>query len=159
MLAATAVNSSPKNHSRGFRAFKVWLQLQQAGREGYVRAISEDIRLARLFYDIVQEHPELEAFTHGLSITTYRYVPSDLRSKLGEQAVEAYLSELNQAVQDRMDEEGRAFVSNAVLGERYLLRMCIVNFRTALEDVEALAQISAEAGRAMDADMRPEELR
>jgi glutamate/tyrosine decarboxylase-like PLP-dependent enzyme len=146
-------------NSRGFRAFKVWLQLQQAGREGYVQMISEDIELARRFHDLVLEHPELEAFTHGLSITTYRYVPSDLRGRVGEEAVEAYLSELNQAVQDRMDGEGRAFVSNAVLEERYLLRMCIVNFRTSLEDVEALAEISAEAGRAVDAEMRPEELR
>lgn len=146
-------------NSRGFRALKVWLQLQQAGRDGYERMISEDIELARRFHDIVSGHPELEAFTHGLSITTYRYVPADLRDRLGEAEVEAYLSELNQAVQDRMDKEGRAFVSNAILDDRYLLRMCIVNFRTALGDVEALAEISAEAGRAVDGELRPAGLR
>jgi aromatic-L-amino-acid decarboxylase len=146
-------------NSRGFRAFKVWLQLQQAGREGYVRMISEDIELARRFHDTVEERPELEAFTQGLSITTYRYVPPDLRGRVGEDAVEAYLSELNEAVQERMDHEGRAFVSNAVLDDRYLLRMCIVNFRTGLDDVEALADISAEAGRAVDGEIRPDELR
>jgi glutamate/tyrosine decarboxylase-like PLP-dependent enzyme len=146
-------------NSRGFRAFKVWLQLQQAGREGYVRMISEDIQLARRFHQMVMEHPELQAFSHGLSITTYRFVPSDLRGRLGEEEVEAYLSKLNQAVQDRMDGEGGAFVSNAILEDRYLLRMCIVNFRTALEDVEALAEISAAAGRAVDAEIRPDKLR
>src|ERR1700733_4239714 len=35
----------PQN-SRGFRALKVWLALQQVGREGYERMISDDIRLA-----------------------------------------------------------------------------------------------------------------
>ena len=36
----------PQN-SRGFRALKVWLALQQAGREGYRQMIGDDIRLAR----------------------------------------------------------------------------------------------------------------
>ncbi len=35
-------------NSRGFRALKVWLALQQVGREGYERMISDDIRLARI---------------------------------------------------------------------------------------------------------------
>ena len=33
-------------NSRGFRALKVWLGLRQAGREGYVRMIGDDCRLA-----------------------------------------------------------------------------------------------------------------
>jgi glutamate/tyrosine decarboxylase-like PLP-dependent enzyme len=145
-------------NSRGFRALKVWLQLQQAGRAGYERMITEDIELARRFHTIVEGNPELQAFTHGLSITTYRYVPEDLRDRVGEGDVEEYLNELNQGVQARLDREGRAFVSNAVLDDRYLLRMCIVNFRTSLEDVEALADISVEAGRAADAELRPDGL-
>jgi aromatic-L-amino-acid/L-tryptophan decarboxylase len=40
----------PQN-SRGFRALKVWLAIQQAGREGYMRMISENIRLAGQFYE------------------------------------------------------------------------------------------------------------
>jgi glutamate/tyrosine decarboxylase-like PLP-dependent enzyme len=78
---------------------------------------------------------------------------------VGEKEVESYLNELNTGIQARMDREGKAFVSNAVLGDRYLLRMCIVNFRTSLADVEALADISVEAGRAVDAELRPDRLR
>lgn len=146
-------------NSRGFRALKVWLALRQAGRAGYARMIDDDIELARRFHGIASAHDELEAFTHGLSITTYRFVPADLRSRVGEPEVEAYLSELNETVLERLEHEGRAFVSNAVLGERYLLRMCIVNFRTSQEDVEALADVSAETGRVVDADLRPQGLR
>ena len=68
-------------NSRGFRALKVWMQLKQAGRSGYVRMISEDIELARRFHELAEEHAELEAFGHALSITTYRYVPEDLRGR------------------------------------------------------------------------------
>ena len=68
----------PQN-SRGFRALKVWLALQQAGRDGYVQMISDDIRLSRAMFDRVAGYPELEALTQGLSITTFRYVPPDLK--------------------------------------------------------------------------------
>ena len=146
-------------NSRGFRALKVWLQLRQAGREGYQRMIDEDIELARRFHGIALEHPELEAFTHALSITTYRFVPEDLTERNSEKEVSDYLNELNQELQDRMEKGGRAFVSNAVLEGTYALRMCIVNFRTGLEDVEALADVTVELGRAIDEERRPESLR
>ena len=58
-----------------------------------------------------------------------------------------------------MERGGQAFVSNAVLGDVYALRMCIVNFRTTLEDVVALADISEELGARTDAELRPESLR
>ncbi|MEJ2055579.1 MAG: aminotransferase class V-fold PLP-dependent enzyme [Calditrichaceae bacterium] len=65
-------------NSRGFRALKVWLALQQAGQNGYIKMIREDIELARLMYELADNHPSLEAVTHNLSITTFRYVPSNL---------------------------------------------------------------------------------
>ncbi len=146
-------------NSRGFRALKVWLQLRQVGRKGYARMIAEDIELARRFHAIATAHPELDPVTQGLSITTYRYVPTDLCARTTEPEVAAYLDELNQAVQNRMEKGGRAFVSNAVVRERYLLRMCIVNFRTRMEDVRDLADLTVELGRELDAGLRPPGLR
>jgi aromatic-L-amino-acid/L-tryptophan decarboxylase len=146
-------------NSRGFRALKVWLQLKQVGRSGYARMIAEDIELARRFHDIADAQDELEALGTALSITTYRYVPPGLRHRKSEETVAAYLNALNQEVQSRMELGGEAFVSNAVLGDVYALRMCIVNFRTTLEDVVALAQITARLGREADAELRPEALR
>ena len=57
---------------------KVWLALRQVGRAGYVEMIADDIRLAQELYRLVETHLELQAFTQGLSITTFRYVPPDL---------------------------------------------------------------------------------
>ena len=57
-----------------------------------------------------------------------------------------------------MERGGDAFVSNAVLGDVYALRMCVVNFRTTLEDVERLAEVTERLGRQADADIRPEGL-
>lgn len=145
-------------NSRGFRALKVWLLLKQIGRSGYTRMIAEDIELARRFWQIADERTELEALGHGLSITTYRYVPEDLWGRTEESGVGEYLNDLNREVQSRMERGGEAFVSNAVLGEVYALRMCIVNFRTTLEDVVALADITERLGGVVDAEIRPDAL-
>jgi aromatic-L-amino-acid decarboxylase len=45
-------------------------------------------------------------------------------------------------------------VSNAVIRGRYALRACIVNFYTSRADVEALPEIIAQIGRAVDAERR-----
>jgi glutamate/tyrosine decarboxylase-like PLP-dependent enzyme len=142
----------PQN-SRGFRALKVWLALRQVGRAGYVEMISDDILLAQMLYQLVEAHPELQAFTQGLSITTFRYVPPDLTT--GSEQVEAYLNQLNTELLNRLQKSGEALISNAVVGGTFLLRACIVNFRTSLEDIEALPILVTRIGREVDATMRP----
>ena len=146
-------------NSRGFRALKVWLQLRQVGRAAYVRMVEEDIDLARSFHAIAERRDELQALGTQLSITTYRYLPRDLAARADDAEVRAYLNDLNRSVQTRMEQGGEAFVSNAVLGDMYALRMCVVNFRTTAEDVVALADISERLGREADAELRPKALR
>jgi glutamate/tyrosine decarboxylase-like PLP-dependent enzyme len=141
----------PQN-SRGFRAFKVWLALQQVGRDGYVQMISEDIRLSQAMFERVSRYPELEALSQGLSIATFRYVPCDL--KRGDESVEKYLDDLNRELLTRLQQSGEVYPSNAVVHGKFALRCCIVNFRTTLEDVEALLPIVVKAGKAADAEMR-----
>jgi aromatic-L-amino-acid/L-tryptophan decarboxylase len=145
----------PQN-SRGFRALKVWLALRQVGREGYLKMIGDDMRLARHLHDLVQRHPEFEATSQSLSITTFRYVPPDLRSQLGTEKVEHYLNELNQQVLTALEKGGDAFLSNAVIGNRFVLRACIVNFHTSLKDIEDLPPILGRLGRETDRALRRE---
>jgi glutamate/tyrosine decarboxylase-like PLP-dependent enzyme len=136
----------PQN-SRGFRALKVWLALRQAGRAGYLRMIADDIALAKHLHALVAGHPELEAATHHLSITTFRYVPTDLTPSIGTAAGEAYLNALNQRLLTAIERSGAAFLSNAVVGGRFLLRACVVNFNTTLDDIEALPGLVARLGQ------------
>ena len=143
----------PQN-SRGFRALKVWLALRQAGRTGYANMIADDIALARELFRLAQADPELEACTTSLSITTFRYRPHDLAADDSG----AYLNELNAALLDRLQAGGQAFVSNAVVAGRLLLRACVVNFRTTRADLEALVAAVKLTGRQLDAAMRPREL-
>lgn len=140
----------PQN-SRGFRALKVWLALQQIGRAGYVQLIRDDIALTRAMFEAVSRHPEFEPFTCELSIATFRYVPAGFDR--AAEGAEAYLDALNKALLERLQTGGEAFVSNALIGGRYVLRACIVNFRTQRVDVEALPAIAARVGAELHREM------
>ncbi len=143
-------------NSRGFRALKVWMALRQVGRSGYVQMIREDIELSRQLYHMVAATPELEAVTNNLSITTFRFVPTDLRNA-GEVNIE-YLNELNRGILNEVEAGGEVFVSNAVVNDQFLLRACIVNFRTTAVDLEKVVEVVVRVGRALDAKLRPEKL-
>jgi aromatic-L-amino-acid decarboxylase len=145
----------PQN-SRGFRALKVWLALQQVGRDGYVQMLSDDIRLSRELFERILKNPALQALTQSLSITTFRYVPTDL--DLAGEEVGHYLDELNRELLTRLQNSGEAYLSNAVIDGKFALRACIVNFRTSLADVEALLPLVVQIGKDVDLALRPKSL-
>ena len=155
--ATNYVDFGPQN-SRGFRALKVWLALRHVGAAAYRKMISDDIRLSRAMAAAIRRYPELQFMAQGLSITTFRYVPADLQNSLGQDLIENYLDALNQELVDRIQRGGEAFVSNAVIRGRYVLRACIVNFHTDAVDVEAVPEIAVRLGRTVDARLRPQTL-
>ncbi len=138
---------SPQN-SRAFRALKVWLGMQQAGRDGIARSIATDIALAERLFANVSRHPQLEPMAQGLSIAAFRYVPDELRgADAGDTALQQRLDDLNEQLLFALQEGGEAYLSNAIIRGRFALRACIVNFRTTEEDVDALPEIVARTGR------------
>ncbi len=134
-------------NSRGFRALKIWLALQQVGRKGYIEMIGKDIELSELLFSLCKSHPELEAVTQNLSITNLRYVP--LKSSFNNSKSENYLNQLNEALLNELQRGGQVFLSNAIVNEKYCLRSCIVNFRTSRKDIEEIVEIILKEGRKM----------
>ena len=123
-------------NSRGFRALKVWLSLQQLGLDGYKKLIREDIMLAEKAYELFDQQQDFDAVTWHLSIATFRYIPADLRQRISSDSVAEYLNVLNKEILNRIQAGGKYFISNAVINEAYVLRLCIVNFRTTIDDIE-----------------------
>ena len=139
--------------SRSFWALKVWVSLLAHGRQAYARRISHDAALARYLGARAEERPDFELSAPvGLSICCFRYVPPDLPVGAGR---DAYLDDLNHRLMTEIQLDGRVYISNAVLGERFVLRACIVNFRTEGDDVDAVLDVAAELGAALDAELRP----
>jgi aromatic-L-amino-acid/L-tryptophan decarboxylase len=139
--------------SRGFWALKVWVSLLAHGWRAYAARISHDAALARYLAARATERPEFEAVAPvPLSIACFRYVPPSLGRGPGR---EEYLNELNERLLTEIQLDGRVFCSNAVLNGRFVLRVCIVNFRTEAKDLDALLDVASELGARVDAELRP----
>ena len=80
-------------------------------------------------------------------------MPRDLQSTGKAADTEDYLQRLNQEVLTRVERSGEAFLSNAMVGGRFALRACIVNFRTSMDDIEALPPLLARVGHEVDQAM------
>jgi hypothetical protein len=56
---------------------------------------------------------------------------------------------------ERLQKSGEAFLTNAVIEGAFVLRACIVNFRTSLADIRALPGIITRLGAELDVTLRP----
>jgi glutamate/tyrosine decarboxylase-like PLP-dependent enzyme len=141
--------------SRSFQSLKIWLSLLAHGRRAYGARISHDAALARYLGELVATREDFElACPVGLSIACFRYMPADLpAAPEGER--ERYLNRLNERIMTEVQLDGRVFYSNAVLDGRFVLRACLVNFRTEARDVEAVVEVTAEIGAKLDRELRP----
>ena len=127
--------------SRGFAALKVWVSLLAHGRAAYGRRIAHDAALAGYLGELVADHPDFELMCPPrLSICCFRYRPA------GWDGTEEALDRLNERLMTAIHADGRVFCSNAVIGGRFGLRACIVNFRTEAPDVERLLAVATELG-------------
>lgn len=131
--------------TRGFRALKLWMVLQQIGAQGYRELISRDIALARALQERIRARPDFELVAAGpLSVTCFRYAPAGARD----------LDALNRRLLDLAQREGQVFLTSTQLDGSLVLRACIVNFRTSEADLDVLLDVLAEAGRRINEERR-----
>jgi glutamate/tyrosine decarboxylase-like PLP-dependent enzyme len=114
--------------------------------------IREDCGIAADLYRSLGSHPEIEPLTCNLSIATFRYVPADLRG--ADRTGEEYLNKLNTEVLARIQSGGKMYPSNAIVGGKFAIRACVVNFRTTVEDILGLPDLVVAAGKEIDEEMR-----
>jgi len=106
---------------RRFRSLKLWAVLRCYGREGLQRRIREAIRLAELFEAWVRDEPGWEICApRPFSVVCFRREGSD---------------EENEAIVERVNRSGEAFLSHTRLDGRYVIRLAVGHERTTEEDV------------------------
>jgi aromatic-L-amino-acid decarboxylase len=120
---------------RQFRALKLWAVLRCYGRSGLQERIREAVRLAALFEQWVREEPGWEvAAPRPFSLVCFRREGSDAE---------------NEALLERVNASGAAFLSHTRLDGRYVLRLAVGNARTREDDVRlAWEALRREAARA-----------
>ena len=106
---------------RRFRALKLWAVLRCYGREGLQAVIREHLRLAALFEQWVEAEPGWEVCApRPFSLVCFRREGTD---------------DENEALLERVNASGEAFLSHTRLGGRLVLRLAIGNARTTEDDV------------------------
>jgi aromatic-L-amino-acid/L-tryptophan decarboxylase len=138
--------------TRGFRALKVWMSLKTFGAERIRRVIDQCMDLAGYGAEHFAESPNLQIVTRpSLGIFTFRYVPT--RLSLGDPRDEAYLNRLNQTLIARIIAGRELMLSSTVLGEKHILRFCVLNYRSRRQDIQEARLIIERLGRAIDREM------
>lgn len=124
-------------YSRPFRALKLWLAFRAHGAQAFRDAVEENLRQARLLYELVEAHEALEPMCGPppLSIVPFRHV-----------AATGDLNEHNAALVRALQDDGRVWVAPATVDAKVCLRPCFVNFRTTDDDVRALVDLAVELG-------------
>ena len=125
-------------YSRPFRALKLWLAFRAHGVEAIRAAIDRNLAQARLLYELVDEHDDLEAVCGppDLTIVPFRHVPDGVDD----------LNDHNARLVQALQTDGRVWIAPARVGDVVCLRPCFVNFRTTDDDVRALVDITRELG-------------
>ncbi|MGM0561805.1 MAG: pyridoxal phosphate-dependent decarboxylase family protein [Pseudomonadota bacterium] len=117
--------------SRGFRALKVWMALEEQGVAKFGRLIDQDLAHARYLSERIEATPDLSmCFPTAINIVCFRYDPGGLP--------EPSLKRLNTEIMVRMQEAGIAAVSDTTVQGRHCLRAAITNHRTTRADLDIL---------------------
>ena len=117
--------------TRRFRALKIWFALKTYGVRTIAAAVERNIQLARTLAALIDESDDFERLAPvTLSIVCFRYVGGG-----GEN-----LNARNRELMLRVQHSGTAYLSNAMIGDAFALRVCIVNHRTREADLSALLE-------------------
>ena len=128
--------------SRSARALKIWMSVQTFGMAAFRRAISNGLEFAARAQEYIDESPVLKCTSPAsLSIVCFRVDPA------GQDIADDDLDEINRNVLARLFWEDPAFVSSAMPGGRFSLRLCIVNHNTTWHDVQETLQAAERFGK------------
>jgi len=106
---------------RRFRSLKLWAVIRCYGREGLQAVIREHVRLAALFEGWVRDEPGWELCApRPFSVVCFRREGSD---------------EENEALLQRVNASGEAFLSHTKLNGRFVIRLAVGNAWTTEDDV------------------------
>jgi aromatic-L-amino-acid decarboxylase len=114
---------------RRFRALKLWMVIRAFGAEGLAARLRAQMEMAREFAAWVDEEADWERVAPvPFSLVCFRFAPPG--------TTEAERTALNQAILERVNASGSAYISHTKLGDRYVLRLAIGNMRTERRHVE-----------------------
>ena len=125
--------------SRDFRGLRVWLPIQLHGLAAFREQLQEKLDLARWAYDELRDDPHLDMLDEPqLSVVAFAF-----RDGFGD------ANALGAELLRRVNARGRVFLSSTSLRGRYVLRICVLSFRTHMDRVQEAVTAIREEARAL----------
>jgi aromatic-L-amino-acid decarboxylase len=143
--AVSFANISPEL-SRDFRGLRLWLPLQMFGIDAFRAQLQEKLALAQWAAAELAATPGFELVDEPqLSVVAFSYRPR--RAGIGHvTGTGADIDAFNAELLRRVNARARVHLSSTRLAGRFVLRICVLSFRThadrvamALEDLRAVA--------------------
>ena len=130
--------------SRDFRGIRVWLPFMLHGVAAFRDQLTEKLALTRWAYDELAREPLFQMFDEPqLSVVALAAKPP------AGHALDA--NAFGAEVLKRVNARKRVFLSSTAIGGRYLIRLCVVSFRTHEERVRDAVEGLVEEARALAA--------
>lgn len=127
--------------TRRFRALKLYMSIKSFGLNAFKEAVTYNIELAEEVEKMLRESPQWEVVSSAsLAVINFRYNPIPLKLK------EKDIDDLNQHIANQITQYRQAILATTILNKQVVLRMCLINPRTTINDVrETLAQCESYA--------------
>jgi aromatic-L-amino-acid decarboxylase len=139
---------------RRARGIKMWMLLRYFGLEGLRSRLRLHLAWAAELADTVAADPDAELVGPvPFGLVCFRWRPARYAGLEADPRVAAALDELNEALLDRVNADGRVFLSHTRVDGRFILRLAIGNIRTQQQHVQQAWQVVRETGVALDAAM------
>jgi aromatic-L-amino-acid decarboxylase len=123
--------------SRPFRGLRVWLPFKLAGAGAFRQQLDEKLDLARWAWERLREIEDIEIVAEPqLSIVAFRLTRPGLEPE--------ETNRLNRELLERINARRRVYLTGTTVNGMFILRICVLSFRTHLERMEqGMADIRA----------------
>ncbi len=126
--------------SRSYRGLRVWLPLKLFGVKAFRENLAEKLQLTQWMYKRFLEEPGFECMNvPELSVIAFRYRP-----KKGD------VEEFNRKLLAYIVTSKKLFLSSTLLNGKFVIRVCILSFRTHQAEVEQAFEIIRKAAKKLD---------
>lgn len=128
--------------TRRFRALKFYMSMKTFGLNAFKKAVSYNIELTESVEEILRNSANWEVISPAnLAIINFRFNP------IGYGLTEKELDEINQYISNRVTASREALLVTTLLQKQVVLRMCLINPRTSLNDIAETLQLCTSIGK------------
>ena len=121
--------------TRNFKALKLYMSFKTFGLDAFKQAVQYNISLAEKTEEMLRNSGKWEVVSPAtLAVINFRYNP------LGAGYNDKQIDSLNQAISKQVIVSGEALLTTTILQNQVVMRMCLINPRTTVDDVSETLQ-------------------